>query len=197
MSPQLLRGTTILSGVNRKCYSKWWDHHGESVWSEIGCGPRIDSWQTQYLKEDWRRGNHEGEHSRIYQRDNVTVSKKSIEIMAKTFFFCEVGNMEIINDFGKMVWTSLNAASKRMKIVLFCFAFSNCWRIEDVSMAQEPDEQVCGLFLLSPLKMLSHLILGYLMRWFRTASFRYCWTVWLWLCCSFIICVKIFWMVWF
>ena len=31
-------------------------------------------------------------------------------------------------------------------------------------MAQEPDEQVCGLFLLSPLKMLSHLILGYLMR---------------------------------
>ena len=126
--PTAFRGTSILSGVNRKCYSKWWDHHGESVWSETSCGPRIDSWQTQYLKEDWRRGNHEGEHSRIYQRDNVTVSKKSIEIMAKTFFFCQVGNMEITNDFGKMVWTSPNAASKRMKIVLFCFAFSNCWR---------------------------------------------------------------------
>ena len=30
--------------------------------------------------------------------------------------------------------------------------------IEGVSMAQEPDEQVYGLFLLSPLGMLSHLI---------------------------------------
>lgn len=102
----------------------------------IRCGPRIDSGETQYLREGKGRGNREGVHSRrsvntdyrrqgndtFTNRGNVRVSEKSINLSF------EFGNVEITNDFGKMVWTSQDAASKRVKIV-FCFiSFCFCFR---------------------------------------------------------------------